>query len=73
MLNGYPFNIWQGGETSPVDPLKHKKIRFHFNGRLRPRSGRTFFAEGFSHSGHSLFETELSGCAETGPGQPKPA
>jgi len=27
--NGYPFDIWQGGIPSPVDPLKSRKIRFH--------------------------------------------
>ncbi|GAN63708.1 hypothetical protein AA0313_2325 [Acetobacter indonesiensis NRIC 0313] len=27
MSNGYPFDIWQGGETSPVDPLQRKKVR----------------------------------------------
>lgn len=25
MSNGYPFDIWQGGVTSPVDPLKDRK------------------------------------------------
>ena len=28
MSNGYPFDIWQGGDTSPVDPLKHRNLSF---------------------------------------------
>lgn len=35
MLNGYPFNIWQGGETSPVDPPKAQKNKVSFNDRFR--------------------------------------
>lgn len=41
-MNGYPFNIWQGGDSSPVDPHKMEtetmpEIRTsHLSVRARP-------------------------------------
>jgi len=43
----------EGNELLASDMRRKRQVR------LRLRSGRTFFAEGFSHSRHSLFETEL--------------